>query len=541
MAHTEPPPKPERDELKSGLPLWLAVGAATGLYYIFLSLTRAIDADEGYFLYAARLTSEGQVPYRDFFYTQMPLIPYLWGMTLGPLVSVCWIGGRLVAGALAWGAAMVFFALTGRVNRNVRARLVLLALYLTSDFGLEWSVVVKTYVPATLFALLAWWAVPDDDSAGSDASSRFLARYVLSGLCAGLALLSRLTIAPLLPLMFGTIVVRERLAGRPWSRPALAWLIGSLIALAPLILLWRADPFAFRYGAWTYHNLFDPLSTQGALGAKASVAFGRIVLNPHWLFPLILLGISIRGGVGMRPSDWFIRLSFLALVIASLAPSRSFPQYYCMATPWLLLAIAPETTFRLPGALRPPATARAGSIALLAVLSGLLLIQPAISIYRSWPILALHPEMKTSGEVFETRLGHVREVSRRVGELAREGDTMLTWWPGYAVETAMPLIEGLENHFGLRVGRLDSSETAQRLGILTSARIEDRIRNREVDLVVVGLWTGEEDLEGRSHYEALLNDSGYRLRDDIGSTEIYTLLPGTDEPGSAARQIPRGP
>ena len=37
----------------------------------------AVNQDEGWYLYAARLVGEGKLPYRDFFFTQGPVLPFL--------------------------------------------------------------------------------------------------------------------------------------------------------------------------------------------------------------------------------------------------------------------------------------------------------------------------------------------------------------------------------------------------------------------------------------------------------------------------------
>ena len=34
-----------------------------------------LNQDEGWYLYAANLVAEGRMPYRDFFYTQGPMLP----------------------------------------------------------------------------------------------------------------------------------------------------------------------------------------------------------------------------------------------------------------------------------------------------------------------------------------------------------------------------------------------------------------------------------------------------------------------------------
>ena len=37
-----------------------------------------LNQDEGWYLYAANLVAEGEVPYRDFFYTQGPVMPVVY-------------------------------------------------------------------------------------------------------------------------------------------------------------------------------------------------------------------------------------------------------------------------------------------------------------------------------------------------------------------------------------------------------------------------------------------------------------------------------
>ncbi|MDW8268066.1 MAG: hypothetical protein RMN24_02775 [Anaerolineae bacterium] len=43
----------------------------------FLFVYREVNLDEGWYLWAARLVYEGQIPYRDFAYPQAPLLPYV--------------------------------------------------------------------------------------------------------------------------------------------------------------------------------------------------------------------------------------------------------------------------------------------------------------------------------------------------------------------------------------------------------------------------------------------------------------------------------
>ena len=39
-----------------------------------------LNQDEGWYLYAARLVGEGKLPYRDFFFTQGPVLPFIYSV-----------------------------------------------------------------------------------------------------------------------------------------------------------------------------------------------------------------------------------------------------------------------------------------------------------------------------------------------------------------------------------------------------------------------------------------------------------------------------
>ena len=48
--------------------------------FLTVARHRLIDGDEGFYLMASRLVFEHRVPYRDFFFTQTPLLPFVYGL-----------------------------------------------------------------------------------------------------------------------------------------------------------------------------------------------------------------------------------------------------------------------------------------------------------------------------------------------------------------------------------------------------------------------------------------------------------------------------
>ena len=54
---------------------WIFSVVAAAILAVAAVWLGALNQDEGWYLYAANLVSEGKMLYRDFFYTQGPLLP----------------------------------------------------------------------------------------------------------------------------------------------------------------------------------------------------------------------------------------------------------------------------------------------------------------------------------------------------------------------------------------------------------------------------------------------------------------------------------
>ena len=67
-----------------------------------------LNGDEGWYLYGGRLAWRGQLPYKDFAFTQMPLSAYVYGML--QTVSRSVFLGRLTSVVFAVGAVALCHA-----------------------------------------------------------------------------------------------------------------------------------------------------------------------------------------------------------------------------------------------------------------------------------------------------------------------------------------------------------------------------------------------------------------------------------------------
>src|ERR1019366_6776440 len=95
----------------------LAIVVLMSLFYLaglmYYATVRPIDGDEGFYTTAARLVWEGKAPYRDFFFQQAPLLPYLysWIWAVHPRSLVAMRMMSAACGTLAvflWGLYLLF-------------------------------------------------------------------------------------------------------------------------------------------------------------------------------------------------------------------------------------------------------------------------------------------------------------------------------------------------------------------------------------------------------------------------------------------------
>src|SRR5579883_97371 len=86
-------------------------------FFSFLSLHRFIDGDEGFYLLASRLVLLHKRPYLDFFYTQAPLLPYVYALWL-KCFHVTWASGRMLAALLTSLLGLLLYAHVSEQTRS---------------------------------------------------------------------------------------------------------------------------------------------------------------------------------------------------------------------------------------------------------------------------------------------------------------------------------------------------------------------------------------------------------------------------------------
>jgi hypothetical protein len=238
-----------------------------------------LNADEGWYLYASRLVYEGNVPYRDFAYTQTPLLPYVYGLPqvlLGPSTYL----GR-VTSALLLALNLLLGVHVARRTGGQAAGCITAWLTATFTYGIYLSSIVKTY---SLLSLLFTSVLVVLTS-----KVRAEARYPAAALLAVAAAMLRLTAAAFALVVAVYCVARSRRAAR--------WLTVAVLAVVStgLLLFACCNGPAVEWNLVTFH--VDQRGGPSGPAAAIETAVGCLLVLPWFYLSYFLLVVSLAAAM----------------------------------------------------------------------------------------------------------------------------------------------------------------------------------------------------------------------------------------------------
>jgi len=438
--------------------------------FVPVALGRFIDSDEGYLLYAARLVSEGQVLYRDFFFPQTPLVPYVFG-ALYRVVGPSWDVARVLAGVIAALSGMAVFELARRGTRShsVLAGLLATLLYAGSGYVLGWLPIVKTYGLATLCSLLGIYAL--------ERGGRYAALW--GGLLITLALDTRLYMGVLGLNAIVFLLRRDApLTARLRQLGQLAG--GCLLALLVLVPSFVHDFEAACFGILEYASIRAPHQKTlfGPPDQKLDTLLNELSIVGHDG----TASIQLLGVVVLAVTAWFLpslqrnRLSasiWPTLLFVNLLPFPTYSQYTCLVVPFA----AVEAGLALY-------TLRSARIPLLAYAPGFLL-------YLALGAMDAQRFVATGKQVIGVwqrpaawKIHNVETVARSIDDYG--ADAAVTWWPGYFVSSHTHVIPELADHFGFEVADRVSAKRRRRLTLKSHGELHAELAQARYKLTVLG-------------------------------------------------------
>src|SRR5439155_1982761 len=123
--------------------------------FVPMSFFRLIDDDEGAYLLVSRLVVEGRLPYHDFFYPQMFLLPYVYGAWM-KLVGYSWYGARLLSAVFSVMLGLLVYRQTALVAGARAWGVLAVVLFTFSSLAFGWYPLIKTLVLPTLLLFAAY-------------------------------------------------------------------------------------------------------------------------------------------------------------------------------------------------------------------------------------------------------------------------------------------------------------------------------------------------------------------------------------------------
>ena len=400
-----------------------------------------LNQDEGWYLYAANMVADGKMPYRDFFYTQGPLLPIIYSAFAGIWKTFGLLGARIFN--LSVGLVGILFACAlayrlspaGREGKKTAA-LVTCFLLATNLYHLYYLAIPKTYSLAALFVLVGFYLLSflrpltdRDASAHPQSDGRAVLFSFFAGLCLAFAAGTRISLGAIL-----AVVGFSLLAGAVFKNlPRLAWLgfgMGGILGLALVYGPILADAAARDglFAAQRYH------AARG--GSDIVWTVGSLSRLVRWYLPIfVVFGLGLAVTDGERKSLRAVALpcgSFFAVfAVQMLAP---FPYEDYQVPVMALLAVAAAVTFS--------SSSSAADLRLLLVLGLCFATSFGSPLLEKWTTNGQDRfwSLKKDG----TELAQLRDVAKRIEALDPGGDRLFTQDLYLAIETNRKVPAGLE-------------------------------------------------------------------------------------------------
>lgn len=388
-----------------------------------------LNQDEGWYLLAGVNTASGMLPYRDYMFSQGPVLPFVYA-ALSPLWAPFGVlGGRVLTCLFGLAAAAFCAGLAWRLaDARVRGLAALLAWLLVACCPVYsyFTAIPKTYGLSALFVMAAFFVL----------AGRRPWRFELAGVLLALACGTRVSLGALLAVVgFGLLFMRRRDGMRwAWFRFGLGGGLMLAAVFAPFIIM-CGENFAF---AQTMHASRSGSGFMQWLmlraGSASRLVQGYFLLPLALALPLALPGRRDRARVGAVV--WLALAGWLAVTAVHYMAPFPYDDYQTPVMP--LLAAAAAALFANAVAGWERCHTRIAWIALvMAVLfmgsSPLCMTWVSIRQDRFWV------EMKEKPDLIK-----LREVGRFVRDNTHEDDVLLTQDAYIAVEAGRRVLAGLE-------------------------------------------------------------------------------------------------
>ena len=401
-----------------------------------------LNLDEGWYLYSAISVSHGLAPYRDFFFTQAPMLPKVYAL-FAPLWSPHGVlGGRVLTAVIGLAAALVAaLAVRDAVPRNRRAAAsaTLFLLLAGNIYHSYFTVIPKTYALASLFIAAALFFLAKIPRYGLRGKNAY-ALAAFGGFWFAAAAATRLSLGIALAIAGFYFLVRCRRYGLCWLFFGIGGLLGLGLLLVPAAL---ADIEAFKFA-----NFFHGARSAGGIVLLAG-SVSRLARNymPLCLLLLAFAGCGFFGGFKRATAEGLSDTLLTLLVFAGIFAVHvlsPFPydDYQVPGMPLLAFAVTALFWRVLPVCADESREIKAQNILLPLFLLIAVLFAGTSPLNESWVMVRkdrFWVQMKEKPDILK-----LREVGREIAASVPADKPLLTQDTYLAVEAGRSVPPGFE-------------------------------------------------------------------------------------------------
>ncbi len=481
-------------------------------FFLYVSQHRLIDADEGFYLLAARLVLQHKSPYLDFFYTQAPLLPYVYAAWL-KLFGISWVSARVLSAVLTTTLGALLYEHICAETESWIAGVAAVVLFASSSLVFSWFPIAKTLGLGTVFLFAAYIIL----ARLSVRSPGWL--IALAGMLAAFSADTRSYVIVVVPVLLWWVYRRSR----PQPLKHLAYFCAGLVlGFLPSLVLFIASPGAFLFNNIGYHAL---RSGEGLIADwhNKGATIKALFVGSHTGFQFSVLCLAcLAMVVSRRKKRESSRLAFaiaLVLGIVSLLPTPSEVQYFSMIMPFLIV-VAVSFAHDYIAAMTTPKLIHIGSTATAILLIGFV-AAGVPSFHRYLFTGETVPGIRVRAAAPNWTLQAVTAVSTALDQIASPGQEVASFWPGYIFASHADPYPGFENDFGMYVGRRIGEEQRLEYHILSPPDMIMVFERRGPKVAVIGNQGPQSGGPSVVAAEGVLETYHYTLLRRVGGAAIY--------------------
>lgn len=449
---------------------WLLI-VCSALYGVISMVTvfyGRLHVDEGYYHLIAALTARGKIPYRDYFYVQTPLYPFIYGI-LFKFVGASFVMARVCSTLFGFLSFLVAVATARKLN-GAAAGCVTASLILVQPYTIYYLTIVKLYA---VTGLMLVFLVSVLTSKLSD-----IWRYSLAAMIAAMALSIRATVAPALPLVILVAAFRTKGVQR-LKTVGISLLAGFGVLVAALLPFWSISPDTFGYSILGYHFDKEGFSLLRRIFHRVDVLFRLSALYPV-IGMIILVSVFMRIKARFHRADsdvkgvekWSSGAVDAAWVIGGVilfhfsSQAPYVHRYLAMTIPALATLVGPET-IRLAKALNPKQIRNPGLIWIMICATMCLAMGKPETVFQDHGPAA-----------------QLRTISSEIEMLTGQDDEILTFNNSVAVEADRHVMPGDEMNV-LTYHPDWTREKCERFKVLNVAMLKEALQQGRLRAVLI--------------------------------------------------------